>query len=344
MDPAAIEQLPMPVTYGRHLARLFDPEALLADTGIAPADLDDPGLRITVRQALRYVENAIALAEQPDWYFAWVTGLSDHFHGPMSLALSTAPSLGDAIDAFTRYFPSRIPYLHMQRRSDEAHVLVELLPLIDLGIATPLLVETPLLVLIRHFETVYDVDFTAAILELTYPPTPYAERYADHFRCEIRFNAPHNALRIPATWCTLANLGYIESSWAHAVSQCEAMMGSSRERETLGDIRTLLCVAFERPDRERPLPKLNEIAEALHVTPRTLIRRLRRLGTTYQQITDDFLLARAQEMLENEELAIKQVAANLGFDNPANFGKAFRRWCGLSPGSYRQRQVRTGRD
>ena len=77
----------------------------------------------------------------------------------------------------------------------------------------------------------------------------------------------------------------------------------------------------------------------LHV--HLLIRRLRRLGTTYQQITDDFLLARAQEMLENDELAIKQVAASLGFDNPANFGKAFRRWCGMSPGSYRKRQVRT---
>ncbi len=52
----------------------------------------------------------------------------------------------------------------------------------------------------------------------------------------------------------------------------------------------------------------------------------------------------AQEMLENDELAIKQVAANLGFDNPANFGKAFRRWCGVSPGAYRKRQVRSDQD
>ena len=201
MDPAAIEQLPMPVTYGRHLARQFDPEALLAGTGIKPADLDDPGLRITVRQALRYVENAIALAAQPDWYFAWVTGLSDHFHGPMSLALSTAPSLGDAIDAFTRYFPSRIPYLHMQRRTDATNVLVELIPLIDLGTATALLVETPLLVLIRHFETVYNVDFAAAALELArlrltriVMPITFAARYASTRRA-MRCGSPVRGAR-----------------------------------------------------------------------------------------------------------------------------------------------------
>ncbi|MGR8921458.1 MAG: hypothetical protein ACU85V_17715, partial [Gammaproteobacteria bacterium] len=69
MDPAAIEQLPMPVTYGRHLARQFDPEALFAGTGIRVVDLDDRKLRITVRQALRYINNASRLAARPDWYF-----------------------------------------------------------------------------------------------------------------------------------------------------------------------------------------------------------------------------------------------------------------------------------
>jgi AraC-like DNA-binding protein len=341
VDPAAIEELPMPVTYGRHLARLFDPEALFAGTGIRVADLDDPNLRITVRQAIGYIRNALALAEAPDWYLAWAGSLSDHFHGPMSLALSSAPSLGDGIDAFIRYFPSRIPYLHMEGRQADAAFFVELVPLIDLGTATALLVETPLLVLERHLETVYEVDFAKAALHLAYGPTPCADRYRRYFNCEVRFDAPRHALVVPSAWRALPNLGYIESSWAHALSQCEAMMGSSRERETLGEIRVLLCRAFERANRDRPLPTLSAIAAALHVAPRTLIRRLRRLGTTYQQITDEFLLARAQEMLENDELSVKEIAAALGFDSPTNFGKAFKRWSGMSPGSYRKRQLRT---
>ncbi|MGR8919324.1 MAG: helix-turn-helix domain-containing protein, partial [Gammaproteobacteria bacterium] len=299
-------------------------------------DLDDRKLRITVRQALRYINNAIRLAARPDWYFDWVGGLSDHFHGPMSIALSSSPTLGDGIDAFVRYFPSRIPYMHMEGREHEERCIVELAPLIPLGAATPVLVETPLLILVRYLESVYDVNIADATVELAYPPTAYVDCYRQHFRCEVRFDAAHHALTIPAAWRGRSNLGYIESSWAHAVAQCEAMMGSSRERETLGDVRAMLCRAFERPDRERPLPTLAEIADGLHVAPRTLIRRLRGLGTTYQQIVDDFLLARARELLENEELTVKQVAAALGFDNPANFGKAFKRWSGQSPGNYRK--------
>jgi AraC-like DNA-binding protein len=68
------------------------------------------------------------------------------------------------------------------------------------------------------------------------------------------------------------------------------------------------------------------------------------LGITYQQIMDDFLLARAQEMLANDSLKVKEVAAALGFDNPANFGKVFKRWSGMSPGTYRKGRVLVSRD
>ena len=52
---------------------------------------------------------------------------------------------------------------------------------------------------------------------------------------------------------------------------------------------------------------------------------------------DEFLSARATELLANDTIKIKEVAAALGFQNPANFGKAFKRWYGISPGGYRER-------
>jgi len=74
------------------------------------------------------------------------------------------------------------------------------------------------------------------------------------------------------------------------------------------------------------------------------LRRLRALGTSYQAITDDFLRQRAAELLRNDEVKIKAVAAALGFQNPANFGKAFKRWFGVSPGSFRRGQGRVEAD
>jgi AraC-like DNA-binding protein len=146
---------------------------------------------------------------------------------------------------------------------------------------------------------------------------------------------------IPKAWRSLPNLGYIESSWSHAVQQCEATSASSRERETLSQVRACLSRAFELATRTRPLPTLEDVASKLHVSPRTMIRRLRSLGTSYQEITRAFLEARARELLANHEITVKEVAGMLGFDTPANFGRTFKRWFGVSPGAYRATRMRS---
>jgi len=336
MDKHAIDNLLMPATYGRHLMRMFEPAALLQDTGLTGADLADPERRITVRQALQYIHNTLQLADEPDWYLAWAGTLADHFHGPISVALMSAPTLADGVDTYLQFFPVRVPYLHMQGRSVGESFYAEICPLMDLGAAAPLLIETPLIILQQYMQNVYATDFQAARLELGYPPTAHAARYGRYFRCPVEFDAPRHALVTPMAWRTLRNLDYHESTWSHALRQCEAI-ASARERMTLGEIRNFLCSAFEVPDRARALPTLATVAAHLHLAPRTLIRRLRHLGTTYQTITDDFLRMRAAELLANDEIKIKEVAAALGFQNPANFGKAFKRWYGVSPGGFRAR-------
>ena len=339
MDRAAIEALLMPATYGRHLARLFPPDRLLAGTGLCAADLADIDRRISVRQALQYVRNTLTLASEPDWYLAWAGTLADHFHGPLSVALMSAPTLGDGLDVFLTYFPGRIPYMHMQGRTDGAVVYAEMCPLIDLGDSKPILVETPLIILQHYLGNVYGVDLSEARIELDYAATAYAERYPRYVKCPVLFDAPRNALVLPASWRALRNLGYMESTWSYALLQCEATMASSRERTTLGQVRSYLCGVYQLAHRRRALPTLQEVATHLHLAPRTLIRRLRHLGTTYQATMDDFLRGRAAELLANDSVRIKEVAAALGFSNPANFGKAFKRWYGVSPGHYRDGSI-----
>jgi AraC-like DNA-binding protein len=85
---------------------------------------------------------------------------------------------------------------------------------------------------------------------------------------------------------------------------------------------------------------VEEVAELLHVSPRTLQRRLAGQGATYASIVDGELRARAMILLRSSELPLEQVAARLGYSDVSNFTRAFRRWTGATPAQYR----RSGRD
>lgn len=81
---------------------------------------------------------------------------------------------------------------------------------------------------------------------------------------------------------------------------------------------------------------LNDTAEAMHMTPRTLIRRLAADGTSFQEIKDALRRDIAIRDLQSGRKSIEAIALDVGFSSAANFHRAFRRWSGSTPSSYRR--------
>jgi AraC-like DNA-binding protein len=71
------------------------------------------------------------------------------------------------------------------------------------------------------------------------------------------------------------------------------------------------------------------------MSPRTLQRRLASSGTSHRDLLDEIRRERARHLLSDRTLAIADVAGRLGFSETSAFFRAFRRWTGTSPQSYR---------
>ena len=83
-------------------------------------------------------------------------------------------------------------------------------------------------------------------------------------------------------------------------------------------------------------PSLADVADRLHLSERTLRRRLRELDTSYRQVLDDVRFARAAEKLCQCDTTNDALAELLGYTDTANFRRAFKRWAGRSPQAFRQ--------
>jgi len=99
----------------------------------------------------------------------------------------------------------------------------------------------------------------------------------------------------------------------------------------LGRLRQLL----RSWDAPRP-PKMEELAAALHMSGRTLQRRLALRGMTFQCLLDEVRAGLALEYVRAPGAALPDIASRLGYSELRAFLRAFKRWTGLSPVGFRR--------
>jgi AraC-like DNA-binding protein len=86
------------------------------------------------------------------------------------------------------------------------------------------------------------------------------------------------------------------------------------------------------PDGE---PRRDDVASELHMSERTLQRRLEEEKTSFVQLLDDTRRELADQYLGRLHLSLAQAAYLLGFADQSSFFRACKRWFNLSPGQYR---------
>jgi AraC-like DNA-binding protein len=112
---------------------------------------------------------------------------------------------------------------------------------------------------------------------------------------------------------------------------CEEMLIKLKGSDKL--IETIRNLIIFSPGK---FPNLRETAEALQLSPRTLKRRLRERGTTFQKTLDEVRTELAKRYLGETRLNIDQISDLIGFAESSAFRAAFKRWTGKNPSEFRK--------
>jgi len=115
--------------------------------------------------------------------------------------------------------------------------------------------------------------------------------------------------------------------------QCQALLARRQVRSGLaGQVRDRL---LQTPG---VLTDMEQIARELHLSSRTLRRRLLDQGSSFRQLQEEVRQTLAEELLSGSNLSQAQIAERLGYSEVSNFLHAFRRWKGQTPQQYRRQQ------
>ncbi|MBV6574014.1 helix-turn-helix transcriptional regulator, partial [Acinetobacter baumannii] len=116
-----------------------------------------------------------------------------------------------------------------------------------------------------------------------------------------------------------------------AINQCEAELSALGERHRLAmRVRDILS------NSEHHYLSIENVAEYLHMSDRTLKRQLAAEGTSFSTLVDEVRYRHATSLLSRTDYSLEQIADELGYSDVANFSRAFKRWSGRSPSNWRK--------
>lgn len=151
--------------------------------------------------------------------------------------------------------------------------------------------------------------------------------YRNLFRITPRFNSDASMLRFAASWLDKALPGSDPARLRDALDEAERAGRGNLVQRVCRALRLTLLQGRNSGD---------EIAQMLAMHRRTLNRRLKASGTTFQAVLDEVRFEVARELLADHAIALDDIAAALGYAGVSPFMRTFRRWTGTTPGQWRR--------
>lgn len=165
--------------------------------------------------------------------------------------------------------------------------------------------------------------------DINVPPGDLARIYD----CPVETGADATSLILPTAALELPLPSSDDHLLAHLTSYGDILLKRRRQDSPSVSDRIESAVIERLP---HGAPTLTQIARDLGLSTRTLSRRLMSEGKTYRDLLEGLRFELAKRYLDDPQLPLAEIAFLLGFSDQSSFGTAFRRWCGSTPGHYRQ--------
>lgn len=162
----------------------------------------------------------------------------------------------------------------------------------------------------------------------------HRELYESHFHCPVRFNANQNALVFSKTDMELPFVTNNAELLTIVAPQLEAELAEQLAQKTFSEQAKAILKRLVAGQR----PGIEDLARELHLSVRTLQRRLTDQGISFQRLLEEARRELAHHYLLHSSRELSETAYLLGYEDANSFFRAFHQWEGTSPGQWRQFQ------
>jgi AraC-like DNA-binding protein len=297
---------------------------------ISRSQLKDKSTHISFQQQQDFVSTLVQQVDEPGFGLLIGQNISIIDWGILGYAFISSPNLRKGLDTFCTYQRLNGPMVNIYFKEDCNYGelgAVEAYPLGDLHIFA---FEEWLAETLSIFNRLDIEQLELTEVCLTYPEPAHADMYRALSSCPVKFGQEKNSVRFPASVLqvpfNMADVSVAEL----CLQQCAKVLNHLSEEDPVVDaVRRVLLT------NPGVTPTLALVADQLHMSSRTLRRRLHDAGTSYKDILSGVRLGLAAEYLRSSRMAPKQIAYLLGYSGVTSFHRAFKNQYEQTPADYR---------
>ncbi len=328
----------------RPLAQALEPvsgalERFWRATDLTPAMLLDPEARLSPAQFCVAWAEATRLSGDPALALRIAEATPPGTFGIVEYLCRSAPTLREALSQWVRYLGLLDDSVEVGLVEPRVGATAALRVIEESEAPAPAAHELCLALILLNARHMVAGGFRATEVRFSHPaPEGRLDRYRSFFGTAVRFEAegtelvfPRSALDAPLTTADPNLLAIL-------LPMAETRRGRPPRDPPLTDqVRRALRAALSSDDA-----RLSGMAKRLGLTARSLQRRLRDEGSSFQALRDETRRTLAERYL-GESLSVAEVSFLLGFSEPSAFFRAFKRWTGLTPIERRTEMARGDR-
>ena len=218
--------------------RGLEPTALLAGTGLAVADIEDPACVLTTAQQFQLLHNLMALADEPAIGLVVGSGARLEALGLLGLTLASAPTIREALSAGESFAVLGGALGDIEVTEDpEASVIGFSLPPLSPGMQryltedffAALLAYLSVLLIGPGHHREDPAPVTPLSMAFAYPAPDDVQPYQIAFQCPLAFDAPRSEMRLGQDQLEQAPFFANGLAFRQGLEACRSLSGSLKE-------------------------------------------------------------------------------------------------------------------
>jgi len=316
------------------------PKQIFQGTNIPYNTLIKPDVRIRHHSFNKLVLNVIHKLNDPVFPIKYAKRLTISRHGALGFGIQSSKTLKEAMQFLLRFIQTRSggawekvgfnvvgDQVRIHRQSNDPT------PQIELEIFHALSSFICYEAISRLLAGEHGGAVKTEIL-LSCEPIDEIPEYLISPGLSLKFNQDCNELRLPIDFVNRPLVTANALYFTNAKAECESELV---KLSMWSDILTQM--KFHIRQCQYPSPTIENIADQMDISPRTLQRKLNDSGTTFLKLKNSERFTQAIHLLENTKESLEKISERLGYSDSSNFAKAFKKTIGDTPSDYRKNLI-----